>query len=34
VRLGVVTRIEGNATYVFDDPELERWIAARPKEAI
>jgi hypothetical protein len=34
VRLGVVTRIDGNATYVFDDPELERWIAARPKEAI
>jgi hypothetical protein len=34
VRLGIVTRIDGNAAYVFDDPELARWIASRPKQAI
>jgi hypothetical protein len=34
VRLGVVTRIDGNTAYVFDDPELARWIGTRPKRAI
>ncbi len=34
VRLNVVTRIDGNTAYVFDDPELARWIASRPKHAI
>lgn len=34
VRLGVVTRIEGKTAYVFDDLELARWIASRPKQAI
>jgi uncharacterized protein len=34
VRLNVVTRIEGNTNYVFDDPELARWISSRPKDAI
>lgn len=34
VRLGIVTRIEGNTAYIFDDPELARWIASRPKLAI
>jgi hypothetical protein len=34
VRLGIVTRIEGKTAYVFDDPELARWIASRPKQAI
>ncbi len=34
VRLGIVTRVDGNTAYVFDDPELARWIASRPKQAI
>ncbi len=34
VRLGIVTRLDGNTAYVFDDPELARWIASRPKQAI
>jgi hypothetical protein len=34
LRLGVVTRVDGNTAYVFDDPELARWIAARPRQAI
>ena len=34
VRLGIVTRIDGNTAYVFDDPELARWIGTRPKRAI
>jgi uncharacterized protein len=34
VRLGIVTRIDSTTAYVFDDPELARWIAARPKQAI
>ncbi|HJU30839.1 MAG TPA: ATP-binding protein [Hyphomicrobiaceae bacterium] len=33
VRLGIVTRVDSNTAYVFDDPELARWIAARPKPA-
>lgn len=34
VRLGIVTRVESRTAYVFDDPELARWIASRPKQAI
>jgi uncharacterized protein len=34
VRLGMLTRIDGNTAYVFDDPELARWIGTRPKQAI
>src|SRR5581483_763401 len=34
VRLGIVTRVEGNTAYTFDDPELARWIGSRPRQAI
>jgi hypothetical protein len=34
MRLGIVTRMDGNTTYVFDDPELARWMGSRPRQAI
>jgi hypothetical protein len=34
MRLGVVTRVDGNTVYIFDDPELARWMASRPRQAI
>lgn len=34
VRLGVVTRIDSKTIYVFDDPEMARWIGSRPRQSI
>ena len=34
MRLGIVARMDGNTAYVFDDPELARWMGSRPKQAI
>jgi len=34
MRLGIVTRMDGNVAYIFDDPELARWIGSRPKQSI